>query len=38
VVSNTLKLVELEKKGGPESGEEAGKIMGMTLGALTAPA
>ena len=38
VVNSTMKLVELEINGGPEAGEEAGKIMGMALGALTAPA
>ena len=36
VVANTLKLVDLEIAGGPAAGEEAGKIMGMTLGALAA--
>mgnify|MGYP000662135421 CR=1 FL=1 len=38
VVKNTLALVDLEIKGGPESGQEAGKIMGMTLGAMAQPA
>jgi 2-polyprenyl-6-methoxyphenol hydroxylase-like FAD-dependent oxidoreductase len=38
VVENTLKLVDLEIKGGPESGQESGKIMGMTFGLLSVPA
>jgi len=38
VVDNTMKLVDLEIKGGPESGQEAGKIMGMTFGMLSVPA
>lgn len=38
VVDNTMKLVDLEIKGGPESGPEAGKIMGMTFGMLSVPA
>jgi 2-polyprenyl-6-methoxyphenol hydroxylase-like FAD-dependent oxidoreductase len=37
VVKNTLALVDLEIKGGPEAGQEAGKIMGMTMGAMTQP-
>ncbi|MEN9714927.1 MAG: hypothetical protein RJA35_394 [Actinomycetota bacterium] len=37
VVRNTLALVDLEIKGGPESGSEAGKIMGMTMGAMAQP-
>ncbi|MDE2409256.1 MAG: FAD-dependent oxidoreductase [Actinomycetales bacterium] len=37
VVRNTLALVDLEIKGGPESGQEAGKIMGMTMGAMAQP-
>jgi 2-polyprenyl-6-methoxyphenol hydroxylase-like FAD-dependent oxidoreductase len=37
VVKNTLALVDLEIKGGPEAGAEAGKIMGMTMGAMSQP-
>ena len=36
VVKNTLRLVDLEIAGGPDAGQEAGMIMGQTLGALTA--
>lgn len=38
VVKNTLALVDLEIQGGPEAAQEAGKIMGMTLGAMAQPA
>ena len=37
VVKATLALVDLEIKGGPQAGQEAGRIMGETLHAMTLP-